>query len=190
MGGVALSPRNAEGTMPGDGSASCCVDIGWPPPVLPPLRRATKAVPPLELQPPTDADPRCQRSAGLADSRPLHRRQLPDVPLGPRSARVTWGHELLCRPAPGASAAATAVRSSFQLLAARVSMQAIAVLLRVPMAAPNLWFLNAEGPNSGDGLSILQPQSRQDEDSLLQDLEGAASIRKPRPPDKNGRGLR
>lgn len=104
----------------------------------PPLRRATRAVLLLEFQPLVDAQPRCQRRACLADSRPLRRRQLPDVPLGPRSARVTWGHSLPCRSAPGASAAATAAPRFSEPLAARVSTQTTAALLSVPMAAPIL----------------------------------------------------
>lgn len=164
--------------MLGDGSASCCADKGWLPSVRSTLRRATRAVL-LEFQPLVDAQPKCQRRACLADSRPLQRRQLPDVPLGPRSARVTWGHSLPCRSEPGASAAATAAPRSSEPLAARVSTQTTAALLSVPMDVPILWFLKAGGPHPVEGLPIPQPQSSYEEESEFQGLAGELPLGSP-----------
>lgn len=113
------------------------------PPFTPPLgRRRERCFLPLEFPAlhGCRAEVPASCRAGLADSRPLQRWQLPDVPLGPRSARVTWGHALPCRPAPGASAAAAAARSSSELLAARVSTQATAATFSVP-----IWPLQSSG---------------------------------------------
>lgn len=139
---------------------------------------------PPEFAPLTEAEPTCHRRANLADRRSLRRRRWrPDVPLGPLSARVTWGHALPCRPAPRASAAATATQSSSDGCPCSGGCPP-----QCPCGRSRPSFLPAGGRLPGGGSSHATTPRHPGGSIRVPGLGGCASAGKPRPPVRSGRG--